>query len=69
MKICRFFRHQASYSLLPAKPGGQADRVIILYKYKVVGVHPTPSPAWTNFTLMAECTPESRRYYFVYSVG
>jgi hypothetical protein len=34
----RFFRHQACYSLLPAKPGGQADRVISLYKYKVVGL-------------------------------
>jgi hypothetical protein len=33
----RFFRHQACYSLLPAKPGGQADRVISLCKYKVVG--------------------------------
>jgi len=35
----RFFRHQACYSLLPAKPGGQADRVISLCKYKVVGCH------------------------------
>jgi hypothetical protein len=33
----RFFRHQAGYSLLPAKPGGQADCVISLCKYKVVG--------------------------------
>jgi hypothetical protein len=32
----RFFRHQACYSLLPAKPGGQADRVISLCKYKVL---------------------------------
>ncbi len=39
----RFFRHQACYSLLPAKPGGQADRVISLRKYKVVGEAP-PSP-------------------------
>ncbi len=35
----RFFRHQACYSLLPAKPGGQADRVISLCKYKVVVLH------------------------------
>jgi hypothetical protein len=35
----RFFRHQACYSLLPAKTGGQADRVISLCKYKVVGVN------------------------------
>jgi len=28
----RFFRHQACYSLLAAKPGGQADRVISLCK-------------------------------------
>jgi hypothetical protein len=34
----RFFRHQACYSLLPAKPGGQADRVVSLCKYKVVGL-------------------------------
>ncbi len=32
----RFFRHQAGYILLPARPGGQADRVVGLYKYKVV---------------------------------
>ncbi len=32
----RFFRHQGCYSLLPAKPGGQAVRVISLCKYKVV---------------------------------
>jgi hypothetical protein len=31
-------------------------------------VHPPPSPAQPNFTLMTECTPESRRYYSVYSV-
>jgi hypothetical protein len=31
-------------------------------------VHPPPSLAWPNFTLMTECTPESRRYYSVYSV-
>jgi hypothetical protein len=33
------------------------------------GVHLPPSPAQANFTLMnAECTPESGRYYSVYSV-
>ncbi len=31
-------------------------------------MHPPPSPARANFTLMTECTPESRRYYSVYSV-
>jgi hypothetical protein len=36
---------------------------------KGVGVHPPPSPAQANFTLMTECTTESRRYYSVYSVG
>ncbi len=36
---------------------------------KGVGVHPPPSPAWPNFTLMTKCTPESRRYYSVYSVA
>jgi hypothetical protein len=29
---------------------------------------PPTSPAQANFTLMTECTPESRRYYSVYSV-
>ncbi len=33
------------------------------------GRAPPPSPAQPNFTLMTECTPESRRYYSVYSVG
>ncbi len=32
----RFFRHYACYSLLPARPGGQADCVVGLYKYKFV---------------------------------
>jgi hypothetical protein len=36
--------------------------------WKGVGVHPPPSPARANFTLMTECTPESSRYYSVYSV-
>jgi hypothetical protein len=27
-----------------------------------------PSPAWANFTLMMECTPESSRCFSVYSV-
>jgi hypothetical protein len=29
---------------------------------------PPPSPAWANFTLMIECTPESSSCYSVYSV-
>ncbi len=32
------------------------------------GRAPPPSPAWANFTLMMECTPESSHYYSVYSV-
>jgi hypothetical protein len=31
-------------------------------------MHPPPSPAWANFTLMIECKPESSRCYSVYSV-
>ncbi len=31
-------------------------------------MHPPHSPAQANFTLMTECTPESSRYYSVYSV-
>ncbi len=37
----RFFRHQDWYSLLPARPGGKADRVVGLDRYKVLG--PTKS--------------------------
>jgi hypothetical protein len=33
-----------------------------------VGRAPPPPPAQPNFTLMTDCTPESRRYYSVYSV-
>jgi hypothetical protein len=29
---------------------------------------PPHSPAWANFTLMMECTPESSRFFSVYSV-
>ncbi len=32
-------------------------------------MHPPPSPAWANFTLMMECRPESSVCYSVYSVG
>ncbi len=32
-------------------------------------MHPPPSPAWANFTLMMECTPESSCYYSGYSVS
>jgi hypothetical protein len=35
---------------------------------KGVGVHPPPSPAWANFTLMMEYTPESSRCNSVCSV-
>jgi hypothetical protein len=31
-------------------------------------VHPPPSPARANFTLMMECTPENSGCYSVYSV-
>jgi hypothetical protein len=32
-------------------------------------VHPPPSPARANFTLMTDCTPESSSCYSVYSVA
>ncbi len=32
-------------------------------------MHPPPSPAKTNFTLITECTPESSGCSSVYSVG
>jgi hypothetical protein len=30
-----------------------------------VGVHPSPSPAWANFSIMMECTAESDRCHSV----
>jgi hypothetical protein len=45
-----------------------ATLLVMVNVIKGVGVHPPPSPAQTNFTLMTECTPESRRYYSLYSV-
>jgi hypothetical protein len=45
-----------------------ATLLVMVNVMKGVGVHPPPSPAQANFTLMTECTPESSRYYSVYSV-
>ncbi len=57
----RFFRHQACYSLLPAKPGGQADRVVSLCKYKVVALlYPPPSyPRLKKIPSTSEVKPKS----------
>jgi hypothetical protein len=33
-----------------------------------VGVHPPPSRAWANFSIMMECMPESGRCHSVYSL-
>jgi hypothetical protein len=33
-----------------------------------VGVHPSPSPVWDNFSITMECSPESGRNQSVYSV-
>ncbi len=38
-------------------------------QWEGVGVHPPPSPARANFTLMTECTPETSGCYSVYSVA
>jgi hypothetical protein len=54
----RFFRHQSCYSLLPAKPGGQADRIVSLCKYKVVG---NPQMFWcwdSTWSLALSITPQ-----------
>jgi hypothetical protein len=57
----RFFHHQARYSLLPAKTGEQADRVISLCKYKVVGVPPPPfGPGGRAHSLAAKGVGESQ---------
>ncbi len=45
-----------------------ATLLVMVKVMKGVGVHPPPSPAWANFTLMIECKPESSRCYSVYSV-
>jgi hypothetical protein len=33
-----------------------------------VGVHPLPAPAWADFTLKMECTPESSHCHSVCTV-
>ncbi len=45
-----------------------ATLLVMVNVIKEGGRAPPPSPAQANFTLMTECTPESRRYYSVYSV-
>ncbi len=44
-----------------------ATLLLMVNVMKGGGRAPPPSPAWTNFTLMMECTPESSRCYSVYS--
>ena len=65
----RFFRHQACYSLLPAKPGGQADRVVSLCKYKVVGVPYCASSISNKVCNPVCCIPGniliSQEYFFL----
>ncbi len=46
-----------------------ATLLVMVNVIKGVGVHPPPSPARANFTLMTECTPESSRCNSVYSVA
>ncbi len=38
------------------------------YCERGVGVHPRASSVWANFSIVMECTPESRRCHSVYSV-
>jgi hypothetical protein len=45
-----------------------ATLLVLVYVIKGVGVHPPPSPARANFTLITECTPEGSRCNSVYSV-
>jgi hypothetical protein len=45
-----------------------ATLLVMVKVMKGGGRAPPPSPAWANFTLMMECTPESSRCYSVYPV-
>ncbi len=45
-----------------------ATLLVMVNVVKVDGRSPPPTPAWANFTLMIECTPESDCCYSVYSV-
>ncbi len=56
--------------LLEMKQGHAVYTATLLVMVNVIkgggrAVHPppSPSPAWANFTLMMECTPESSRCY------
>ncbi len=55
---------------MPAHSAGayNATLLVMVNVIKGVGVHPPPSPARANFTLMTECTPESSGCNSVYSV-
>ena len=44
------------------------DRDEIRGEYLSSQLECTPAPAWGNFYIMMECTPESGRYHSVYSV-
>ncbi len=45
-----------------------ATLLVMVNVMKGGGRAPPTAPAWANFTLMMECTPESSRCYSVYSV-
>jgi hypothetical protein len=45
-----------------------ATLLVMVYVIKGGGHAPPTLPAWAYFTLMMECTPESSRFYSMYSV-
>ncbi len=45
-----------------------ATLLVMVHVMKGVGRAPPTLTSQANFTLMTECTPESRRYYSAYSV-
>jgi hypothetical protein len=59
------------YIGIEIKRGG-GDVSAILYMMvnivKGVGVHPPPSPAWANFSIMMECTPEHGSCHSVFTL-
>ncbi len=63
-----FTRDETGAVYLPTQLECTVYTATLLVMVKGVGVYHPPSPAWANFTLMMECTPESSRCYSVNSV-
>jgi hypothetical protein len=65
-----FTRDETGLVYISAHSAGAytATLLVMVNAMKGGGVDPPPTPAWANFTLVMECTPESGNYHSVHSV-